>query len=747
SPTNIGLALLATLSAHDLGYLGPGELALRVRRAFDSIARLPHYQGHLLNWYDTKHLQPLLPHYVSTVDSGNFAGCLLALAQGCRDVAAAPVVRAAPWDALGDSIRLLEEAVASGPAEAVGPLQAVLSRMRRAAARGRDEPGRAHATLAALCDDTAAELDRELLAFLGTGARRHEADLLHALRTSIDHLRKQLQSMRRELETLLPWLALGGEPAAAAIELPVEVRLDEIPRVARRLRCELAAWERARRERGELTAELAASAHRLAEALQRAEDAAAALGGELAELAELAEREVRGIDFRLLFDRGRKLFHIGYNATLDQIDPHYYDLLASEARLASYLAIVKRDVPESHWYALGRPLTRVAGAPALLSWGGSMFEYLMPGLLMRSQAGSLLGQTCELVVAAQIAAAGPGEPWGVSESAYARMDASHTYQYRSFGVPGLGFRRGLEEDHVVAPYASVLALAIRPRAVVRNLGRLAALGMLGPYGLFEALDRTEAHAHPGRPPEVVRSYMAHHQGMILVALANALCDRSMVDRFHASSMIQTGELLLDEQAPDVAPREWPTVDGAELAGAAEAAEAPRPPPAPAPWEAQGRAHPQAFVLGNGRLSSLVTEAGGGGLRWHGLALTRYQPDPTRDEDGVWIYLRDEDSGQIWLATSADGRTTYAMHAVELHRRVEGLSVHVEVAVAPADDVEVRHVTLHNETDRPRRIAVTSAGRPVLLDARQAPVHPAFAGLFVESERLADLDAVVLMRRP
>jgi cyclic beta-1,2-glucan synthetase len=161
----------------------------------------------------------------------------------------------------------------------------------------------------------------------------------------------------------------------------------------------------------------------------------------------------------------------------------------------------------------------------------------------------------------------------------------------------------------------------------------------------------------------------------------------------------------------------------------------------------GQGHPQAFVLSNGRLTSLLTDAGGGGLSWQGLALTRYQPDATRDDEGIWIYLRDEHKGRVWRATSAEGRTTYSMHTAEFHRREEGISAHVDVAIAAADDVEVRQVTLHNETGRVRRLTVTSAGRPVLVDARQAPAHPAFSSMFVESERVVDLDGLLFVRRP
>ncbi|CAN5925688.1 hypothetical protein BH11MYX4_BH11MYX4_14230 [soil metagenome] len=743
SPTNIGMMLLSTLAAYDLGYLGPSELSLRLRSAFESIQRLEHYQGHLLNWYDTKSLQPLLPRYVSTVDSGNFAGCLLALERGCQDVVEAPVVRAQAWDGLTDSLDLLEEVVLSPRAAHLGPLESILRQMRDVIEKGRSRPDETYAMLQLLRDGTSADLDRELLRLLETGAYRRDAEALQALRTSVGRIHRHLQQMQRELDVLLPWLGLADEPAATALDLPVHLPLGEIPAAAGRLRAELDAWEQDQRQRGQLTAELEASAHTLAEALQRAETSATTLCAELHDLGARAQHEVRGMDFRLLFDRERKLFHIGTNVTLDQLDANHYDLMASEARLASYLAIVTRQVPETHWYALGRPMTRVAGAPALLSWGGTMFEYLMPSLLMRSQPGTLLAQTEQRVVEAQIAYGKQmRSPWGVSESAYARLDAQHTYQYQSFGVPGLGFRRGLEDDLVITPYASLLALTLRPRAVVDNVSALESVGMLGTYGLFEALDGHPDRTGAGKPFEVVRSYMAHHQGMILVALDNFLNAQTMVERFHANQMVEAGEMLLNERAPFTAPAEWPITEGAEPGEDAESA-ATNP---VVPWSPDPLGSPQACVLTNGRLTSVLTDSGVGGLRWHGLSVTRFEPDATRDRDGMWIYVRDEESGRVWQATSVQGRSTFAVHKAEFHQRDNGISVHMDVVVAPADDVEVRQITLHNETDRPRSITVTSAAEPVLLAMRQAATHPAFSRMFVESERLTDLDALVLTRR-
>jgi cyclic beta-1,2-glucan synthetase len=744
SPTNIGMMLLATLAAYDLGYVGPSELALRVHHAFGSIDRLAHYQGHLFNWYDTKSLEPLLPRYVSTVDSGNLAGCLLALAQGCRQIAGAPVLRAAAWEGLGDSLDLVDEVFDAITEPKARAARAVVARMRRALVEGGESPEAAYPTLRVLADEASTELDRELLSLLETGALRHDADTLRALRTSMDRFHHQLRQMRHEIDLLLPWLSLRDEPAASSLAMPAGLALRDVPLAARQLVGAVAQLERDWRERGELSPELEASARRLTEAFERSEARATSLEGELTGLAARAEAEARGMDFRLLYDGERKLFRIGYNATQDQLDAHHYDLLASEARLASYLAIVKGDVPASHWSTLGRPMTRAAGAPLLLSWGGTMFEYLMPPLLMRSRAGTLLAQTCELAVEAHIAY---GEethaPWGVSESAYARVDAHQTYQYRSFGVPGLGFRRGLEDDRVVAPYASVLAASVRPRAVLANIDRFVKMGMLGTYGLFEAVDMRPERAD-GRPFDVVRSYMAHHQGMLLVAIDNLLHDQVMVERFHADREVETGELLLNERAPATAPPEWPTADHVESVGAA-VVEAPlRASPT---WSPDAQRRPQAFVLGNGRLSSLLTDSGGGGLRWQGMTITRFQPDVVGDGDGLWFYVRDEESGRLWLATSERGRTTYAAHQVEYHQRDHEISVHVEVTIAPADDVEVRQITLHNESDRTRRLTVTSATEPVLLPAGQAASHPAFARMFVESEHLVELDALLFARRP
>ena len=258
--------------------------------------------------------------------------------------------------------------------------------------------------------------------------------------------------------------------------------------------------------------------------------------------------------FGFLFDPARKIFSIGYRITDGSLDPGEYDLLASEARLASFIAIAKGEVPASHWFRLGRPMTPVGLGSALVSWSGSMFEYLMPALVMHSPPGSLLDQTYHLVVRRHISyGAERGVPWGISESAYNVRDLDLTYQYSNFGVPGLGLERGLGEDLVVAPYATALAAMVDPVAAARNLSRLVEEGARGPYGFYEALDYTRSRLPEGSPVAIVRTYMAHHQGMTLVALLNVLRDGAMRARFHGEPIVEATDLLLQERAPGTRP--------------------------------------------------------------------------------------------------------------------------------------------------------------------------------------------------
>ncbi len=468
------------------------------------------------------------------------------------------------------------------------------------------------------------------------------------------------------------------------------------------------------------------------------------------ELARRSDALFQEMDFTFLFDAERQVFHIGYNVSTGGLDSNYYDLLASEARLASLVAIAKGEVPQSHWLHLGRPFTRVNGQQALISWSATMFEYLMPHLMVRSKPGTLLGQTLDVVVDRQIEYGHEKNiPWGISESGYYRFDANQFYQYRAFGVPGLGYKRGLADDLVITPYASLLALPLRPRAVLHNIGLLRKLGMLGMYGFYEAADFTPARLAVGQERAIVQSYMAHHQGMIMLSLVNYLQGDAMVRRFQADPRIQSVELLLLEQIPRDAPIEQPnskSSPGLRLTRSRNVTSS---------WQVDAQApQPRVHYLSNGHYSILISAAGGGYSAWEDIDLTRWRPDTSLDNWGTWIYIQDQESGATWssglqpaLVVADEQEVFFNGHFAEFRRQDGLLAQSTQVFVAPEDDVEVRLVTLTNHGDRPRRLRLTSYGEVVLASQVTDARHPAFNKLFIESEPLPRGNGLLFRRRP
>jgi cyclic beta-1,2-glucan synthetase len=480
-------------------------------------------------------------------------------------------------------------------------------------------------------------------------------------------------------------------------------------------------------------------------------DAAATLGHRLAALALLAEEMVQAMDFRFLYDSSLRLFSIGYRVADGTLDPSSYDLLASEARLASFVAIAKGDVSPRHWFLLGRSLTPVGGGAALVSWSGSMFEYLMPLLVMRQPAHSLLDLTCRLVVGRQIRYGAERKvPWGVSESAYNVRDTQLTYQYSDFGVPGLGLKRGLFEDVVVAPYATALAAMVDPKAALDNFTRLERAGARGAYGFYEALDYT-----PSRLPErtrlaVVRAYMAHHQGMTLVALGNVVHDGLSPRRFHAHPLIQAAELLLQERTPRAVAVARPRSE--EVREAALVREV--VPATLRRFESPHDITPRTHLLSNGRYTVMVTAAGSGFSQCGGLAVTRWREDTTRDCWGSFLFLRDAATGDVWSAGFQPSGTepdaydvVYSEDRAKIMQRHRSLSSALEIVVSPEDDAELRRLTVTNLENHGREIDVTSYAEVVLAPQGADEAHPAFSNLFVETEFVPALGTLLATRRP
>ena len=470
----------------------------------------------------------------------------------------------------------------------------------------------------------------------------------------------------------------------------------------------------------------------------------------LAALSRDALALAHAMDFAFLIDPERKLLAIGYLAAEGSRDPSCYDLLASEARLASLVAIAKGDAPTRHWFRLGRAVTPIGRGAALVSWSGSMFEYLMPSLVMRAPAGSLLEETSRLIVQRQIAFADAlGVPWGISESAFNARDLEFTYQYSNFGVPGLGLKRGLGANLVIAPYATALATMVDPTAAARNFELLETAGGLGRYGYYEALDYTPSRLPAGEAVAIVRAYMAHHQGMTVVAIANTLLDGVMRDRFHREPVIQASELLLHERTPRQLAEVHTLADEAKPAAVNQVLS----PPTIRSYTSAGQLSPVTHLLSNGSYNVMVTAAGAGYSRWRGLAVTRWQEDVTLDAAGSWVYLRDMASGAVWSAglqptgAIADSyRVVLPEDRAEIIRRDGDLTTTTDILVSPEDDAEVRRVSIANSGSEVREIEVTSYAEIVLAPPATDTAHPAFAKLFVETFLDADSNTLLATRR-
>jgi cyclic beta-1,2-glucan synthetase len=565
SPTNIGFTLLATLSAYDLGYIGPLELSFRLRKTFETLEKLERHRGHFLNWYDTCSLEPVVGRYVSVVDSGNLAGCLLALKRGCQEPMREPVCRLERWRGLLDTLEALNSVLAENdiPNSRLVPL---VTETRRRLAAATDAGVLGASSFSLIHDGIWSDLDHTLDASIHEYRNGKNEEMSHRLQAWRGRLHLFLESMEQEQAILFPWLSAIDAPPDLFVHpetdpkiariwrellevLPPKVSLGEAPRACEsglellsRFQIELDAL-------GEFQPALSARAwcNSLSHKLELTCRAATELSETFRDLSMRSEGYFQAMDFGFLFDETRKLFPIGFNVTQDTSDKCHYDLLASEARLASLVAIAKGDVPQSHWLHLARPVTQTAGGQALLSWNGSMFEYLLPGLLLRNYPGTLLHQTAQAAVAAHIGFGRQrGIPWGISESNCCQFDLDHSYRYCSFGIQALSLRQILSEERVITPYASLLALSLRPRAVMYNVEYLCELGMLSPYGFYEAIDFAADPVTQEPAQRIAYVYMSHHQGMIMMALTNYLRNEVMVQRFHADPRVESVELILQE---------------------------------------------------------------------------------------------------------------------------------------------------------------------------------------------------------
>jgi cyclic beta-1,2-glucan synthetase len=763
SPTNIGLYLLSVVSARDFGWVGLLDTLDRLEATLATMGRLERFRGHFYNWYDTGGLRPLEPRYVSTVDSGNLAAHLLALGNACRSAVHDKLPHHDVLAGIGDALQLAEEAATaladSHRSQTVTVRQLAEARDALAAALREAPPSpaevAAHVRRLAQYADTLVDVSR-VLTVDGEGEEAGAAGVL----IWAEAVRGTIASHERDLATLMPWAPNLATPQPEAPGDAPEIasalaRLFTPPPSPADLpeRCRVAIEELTIARETVLRAGPPPALARIDEliaSLGRSSAAALEVVARLQAVARTTTDLFDAMDFGFLFDPARKIFSIGYRGSDGSLDGSAYDLLASEARLASFIAIAKGDVPVSHWFHLGRQMAPVGLGSVLVSWSGSMFEYLMPALVMNSPSGSLLEDTCQLVVQRQIGyGAENGVPWGVSESAYNVRDLDFTFQYSNFGVPGLGLERGLGEDLVVAPYATALAAMIDPIAAARNFSALVAVDARGPYGFYEALDYTPSRVPDGATVAIVRAYMAHHQGMTLLALANVLHDGVMRTRFHAEPIVQATDLLLQERAPRDVAVARPRLEEVDVpAHVREFVE-----PVFRRFTSPHGPVPRTHLLSNGRYAVMLTTAGSGYSRCAGLGITRWREDVTRDPWGTYVFLRDVESGAVWSAayqpTGVEPtvyRATFSEDRAEFHRQDGTIATALEVIVSPEDDAEMRRVSVTNLGHGVREIELTSYAELQLATPAADSAHPAFSNLFVQTEQLADLGALLATRR-
>src|SRR5438067_1250997 len=769
SPTNIGLLLLSTLSAYDFGYIGLVELLERAEFTFATLDKLQKFRGHYLNWYDTHTLQPLWPQYVSAVDSGNLAGHLMALKQACIELPDDEILNSRVISGLQDTIdgviveiSQLTASVKRTDAITIKQIDDEVQACARLLASGVPSTLPQWSELIEQLNEHAAVIDDIVAAF----AQEHGQAGFADLRWWTGSLLHQARAYRRDLHLLAPWSTLVSSDsilakAHAIAGVPGNViteKLNTIPSLANVVEtCDAVLIELAAlRDQLDVKDDPARDAtlaeiDQLTGAMEQAAEATKAITSRLGKIAQRSAQIIDEMDFNFLLDPERKVFTIGYNVSEGKNDNSFYDLLASEARLASFIAIAKGDVPQEHWFRMGRQLTAVNHGRALISWTGTMFEYLMPLLVMRNYRETLLGETYEAIVSRQIEYGRErGVPWGISESAYAARDLHFNYQYGPFGVPGLGLKRGLIEDLVVSPYSTILAANVFPHDAVQNLRALERSGALSTYGFYEALDFTPERVKKGEHCTIVHAYMAHHQGMSLIALDNLLNQGVMQNRFHSDPTVRATEMLLHERIPRavqaVHPRAEEVLTGRvvrTLTGLVTRA-----------YDTPDLPTPRTQVLSNGTYSVMITTAGGGYSMSGPLAVSRWRPDTTRDNWGNFIYVRDVRSGAVWstgyqpvCVKPNSYEVAFSEDKADFWRRDGGILTHYEVIVSGEDNAELRRVSVTNHSNRPREIELTSYAEVVLAPPVSDLAHPAFSNLFVETEFYFPHQALLARRRP
>jgi cellobiose phosphorylase len=686
SPTNMGLYLLSSCSAYDFGFIGPNELLTRLEDSLGTLKKLKKRFGHFYNWYNTRTLETLFPEYISTVDSGNMAGHLLTVKQICVNLKNRGVLPKNLTNGISDTLKVLKNDLNHLPPAMVS-CEGVPYKFLNTSLKD----------FINYVENSSPKSNEDWAQFLFEADKR-----LHGIKEIFDNLARE-----------------HGEDCYKGF----------------------ISWvEKAERKIDNLKSELA---------LTQKETFSAEFKNRCIQVSKVCHNMAMEMNFSILYNKNRKLFTIGYRVEDGKRDDSYYDLLASEARLTSFLSIAKGDIPQDHWFHLGRQMTSLFNKRILISWSASMFEYLMPLLVMKDYKGTLLNETYQASVKQQIKYAKLRRlPWGISESAYNARDIHMNYQYGPFGVPGLGLKRGLSHDYVISPYSTALASMVYPGKAIKNFKTLIENGLLTEYGFYEAVDYTQERIPPKEKSAVIKNFMAHHQGMSLVSLGNVLHKNLMQARFHQDPMIKATELLLQERIPQrvfiLHPREEEVLEKGS-----------------SPHQNQDTLYqvkdinteiPEVRVLSNGTYTTVLSSVGSGYSQYEGVSIFRWQEDGTLDQSGQFVFVREGDSlfpttFQPMTKNPSEYRTTFSEHKVEFFCRRETITTHTEVIVSAKDNVELKRIHLTNLVGEEKALEVTSYAEPILSTVDADIAHPAFNKLFIQTEFIENKHALIARRGP
>ncbi len=741
SPTNIGLGLLATLSARDFGYIGNEEMLTQLEKTITTMEGMDKWKGHLYNWYNTNTLKTLSPAYISTVDSGNLVGYLITLAQGLKGYMDKPLLDKQFIKGIRDTLNCIGEEgkdanlrisdyILSSGDKITDPMswKNILAEIETVA--GVQDLRKS--VWVQKFENMIQQFYMEMLKFLPgvllldkipsdylkiKGSKKHNKnieDLLSALRQN--PVLKDLPDHYNQLEHKVKDLIAINQKNKGADKERVLSWLHEIELIS-------------------------------VQAKTKAED----FIKRYQNLIMRIEKMSLDMKFLPLYDQKKKLFSIGFNLEENKLTNSYYDLLASEARQTSYICIARGEIPATHWFKMGRSLTVVDRYKGLISWTGTMFEYLMPLLIMKSYKNTLLDETYYFVIRSQKKY---GEkrhmPWGTSESAFYLLDHNQEYQYKAIGVPWLGLKRGLIEDAVATPYATCLALMVDPEGAVKNLIKLREEGLEGRFGFFEAADYTKGRVGFEPKRAIVKSYMAHHQGMSLVSLNNFLNQNIMQERFHSDPEIHAARLLLQEKVPGnvlitkahkekVIP--FKESVGKEISAIRK-------------FYQPDQILPKAHILSNGKYSIMITDKGTGYSKNKLMAITRYRSKNNSDSYGMFFYLRNINTEEFWSSTYAPINTKPDKYEVTfmddkaIYDRQDGdIETKTEVLAVSGENAEIRRLTIKNIGEKTSNIEITSYFEVVLASQESDEAHPTFSNLFIETEYNKDLNCLIGNRRP